>query len=104
MDSMLFLSMTTLLGNPLALMACLKKVVAVSSHNGLMKHSALGELMAVDYESLPLMTRYRAADALWKHSTRINCGNALAVDEKNSTASVSIINSTYKPMRAAKKP
>ena len=25
----------------------------------------------VDYESLPLMTMYRAADALWKHSTRI---------------------------------
>ena len=31
----------------------------------------LGELMEVDYESLPLMTMYRAADALWKHSTRI---------------------------------
>jgi hypothetical protein len=28
-------------------------------------------LLEVDYESLPLMTMYRAADALWKHSTRI---------------------------------
>jgi hypothetical protein len=27
--------------------------------------------MEVDYEALPLMTMYRAADALWKHSTRI---------------------------------
>jgi hypothetical protein len=43
----------------------------LSTHNWLMKQSALGELLEVDYESLPLMTMYRAADALWKHSTQI---------------------------------
>ena len=42
----------------------------LATHNGLMKQSALGEIMEIDYESLPLMM-YRAADALWKHSTRI---------------------------------
>ena len=43
----------------------------LATHNWLMKQSALGELMDVDYESLPLMTMYRAADTLWKHSTQI---------------------------------
>src|SRR5450631_2562226 len=43
----------------------------LATHNWLMKQSALGELLEVDYESLPLMTMYRAADALWKHSTQI---------------------------------
>jgi hypothetical protein len=43
----------------------------LATHNWLTKHSALGELLEVDYASLPLMTMYRAADALWKHSTRI---------------------------------
>ena len=43
----------------------------LATHNWLMKQSALGELLEVDYQSLPLMTMYRAADALWKHSTRI---------------------------------
>jgi transposase len=43
----------------------------LATHNWLMKHSALGELLAVDYESLPLMTMYRAADALWKHGAQI---------------------------------
>jgi len=43
----------------------------LATHNWLMKQSALGELLEVDYESLPLMTMYRAADALWKHSTPI---------------------------------
>jgi transposase len=43
----------------------------LATHNWLRKQSALGELMEVDYESLPLMTMYRAADALWKHSTPI---------------------------------
>lgn len=43
----------------------------LATHNWLMKQSALGELMEVDYESLPLMTMYRAADALWKHSAQI---------------------------------
>ncbi len=43
----------------------------LATHNWLMKHSGLGELMAVDYEALPLMTMYRAADTLWKHSARI---------------------------------
>jgi len=46
-------------------------VSELATHNWLMKQSALGELLAVDYESLPLMTMYRAADALWKHSPRI---------------------------------
>src|SRR5664279_1071834 len=43
----------------------------LATHNWLRKQSALGELLEVDYESLPLMTMYRAADALWKHSTQI---------------------------------
>ena len=43
----------------------------LATHNWLTKRSALGELLDVDYESLPLMTMYRAADALWKHSTQI---------------------------------
>jgi hypothetical protein len=43
----------------------------LATHNWLMKQSALGELLEVDYESLPLMTMDRAADALWKHSTQI---------------------------------
>jgi hypothetical protein len=36
-----------------------------------MKQSALGELLELDYESMPLMTMYRASDALWKHSAQI---------------------------------
>ena len=43
----------------------------LATHNWLMKQSALGELLEVDYASLPLMTMYRAADALWKHSAQI---------------------------------
>jgi transposase len=43
----------------------------LATHNWLRKQSALGELLEVDYESLPLMTMYRAADALWKHSAQI---------------------------------
>jgi hypothetical protein len=43
----------------------------LATHNWLRKQSALGELLEVDYESLPLMTMYRAADALWKHSSQI---------------------------------
>jgi len=43
----------------------------LATYNWLTKQSALGELLEVDYESLPLMTMYRAADALWKHSTQI---------------------------------
>jgi transposase len=43
----------------------------LATHNWLTKRSALGELLDVDYESLPLMTMYRAADALWKHSAQI---------------------------------
>ncbi|MFI3186186.1 MAG: hypothetical protein QX198_09425, partial [Methylococcaceae bacterium] len=43
----------------------------LSTHNWLKKQSALGELLEVDYESLPLMTLYRAADSLWKHSAHI---------------------------------
>jgi len=36
----------------------------LATHSWLRKQSALGELLEVDYESLPLMTMYRAADAL----------------------------------------
>jgi len=43
----------------------------LATYNWLMKQSALGELLEVDYESLSLMTMYRAADALWKHSAQI---------------------------------
>src|SRR5450631_1940557 len=43
----------------------------LATHHWLTKQSALGELLAVDYASLPLMTMYRAADALWKHSAQI---------------------------------
>ena len=43
----------------------------LATHNWLRKQSALGELLEVDYESLHLMTMYRPADALWKHSTQI---------------------------------
>ena len=43
----------------------------LATHNWLKKQSALGELLEVDYESLPLMTLYRAADGLWKHSAHI---------------------------------
>ena len=43
----------------------------LATHNWLTKQSALGELLEVDYASLPLMTMYRAADTLWKHSARI---------------------------------
>jgi len=43
----------------------------LATHNWLTKQSALGELLDVDYESLPLITMYRAADALCKQSTRV---------------------------------
>jgi transposase len=43
----------------------------LATYNWLTKQSALGELLEVDYESLPLITMYRAADALWKHSAPI---------------------------------
>jgi hypothetical protein len=43
----------------------------LATYNWLTKQSALGELLEVDYASLPLMTMYRAADTLWKHSTQI---------------------------------
>ena len=36
----------------------------LATYNWLRKQNALGELLEVDYESLPLMTMYRAADAL----------------------------------------
>jgi transposase len=43
----------------------------LASHQWLGKQSALGELIDVDYETLPLMTMYRAADSLWKHRDSI---------------------------------
>ena len=43
----------------------------LATYNWLTNQSALGELLEVNYASLPLMTMYRAADALWKHSAQI---------------------------------
>ena len=43
----------------------------LATHNWLIRQSALGELIDANYETLPLMTMYRAADALWKHSAQI---------------------------------
>ena len=43
----------------------------LATYKWLIKQSALGELLEVDYEALPLMTMYRAADVLWKHSSPI---------------------------------
>jgi len=43
----------------------------LATYHWLIKQSGLGELIDVDYEALPLMTMYRAADTLWKHSAQI---------------------------------
>lgn len=41
------------------------------THGWLGSKSALGELLDFDYQTLPLMTLYRASDLLWKHHTMI---------------------------------
>jgi hypothetical protein len=41
------------------------------AHRWLGQASALGELLDVDYEAMPLMSLYRASDALWKRHTAI---------------------------------
>ncbi len=42
-----------------------------ATHRWLGQHSGLGELLDVDFERMPLMTLYRASDALMKHRDRI---------------------------------
>ncbi|MCW5601593.1 hypothetical protein [Nitrosomonas sp.] len=42
-----------------------------ATHRWLGSQSALGELLDVDYERMPLMTLYRASDALMKHQAVI---------------------------------
>jgi hypothetical protein len=80
MQQVNFLELLTLLGiNGAHIAALVGSIIGrmggvrpeLATYNWLMKHSALSELLEVDYESLPLMTMYRAADALWKHSTQI---------------------------------
>ncbi len=39
----------------------------LASHRWLGEKSGLGELLDVDYETMPLMSLYRASDVLWKH-------------------------------------
>ena len=41
------------------------------THGWLGSKSGLGELLDFDYQTLPLMTLYRASDLLWKHHTMI---------------------------------
>jgi len=43
----------------------------LSTHDWLQTHSALGELLGFDYQSLGLSALYRASDQLWKHSNEI---------------------------------
>jgi transposase len=80
MQQLNFLDLLTHLGiNGAQIAAIVGSIIArmagvgseLATHNWLMKRSGLGELMEFDYEALPLMTMYRAADTLWKHSARI---------------------------------
>jgi hypothetical protein len=43
----------------------------LSTHQWLRTHSALGELLDVDFEVMSLQALYRASDALWKQHTKI---------------------------------
>ena len=43
----------------------------LASHRWLGTKSGLGELLDVDYETMSLMSLYRASDVLWKHHTVI---------------------------------
>ena len=42
-----------------------------STHEWLQTHSALGELLGIDYQNLGLSALYRASDQLWKHHDEI---------------------------------
>ena len=43
----------------------------LAAHRWLGAKSGLGELLDVDYETMPLMSLYRASEVLWKHHTVI---------------------------------
>ncbi len=60
---------TTIIGAIIARMAVPGSELA--AHRWLGQQSGLGELLDVDFESLPLMALYRASDALWKRHTVI---------------------------------
>ena len=55
---------TTLIGSIIARMAAPGSELA--AHRWLGRTSGLGELLDVDYETLPLISLYRASDVLWK--------------------------------------
>jgi transposase len=55
------------IGNVIARMA--RPASELASWNWLRRESALGELIEVDFEAMPLMRLYRASDALVKHRT-----------------------------------
>ena len=55
---------TTLMGSIIARMAAPGSELA--THRWLGQSSGLGELLAVNYETLPLISLYRASDVLWK--------------------------------------
>ena len=55
---------TTLIGSIIARMAAPGSELA--AHRWLGQVSGLGELLDVDYETLPLIALYRASDVLWK--------------------------------------
>ena len=56
---------TAIVGSIIARMAVPNSERA--SHRWLGTKSGLGELLDVDYETMPLMSLYRASDVLWKH-------------------------------------
>jgi transposase len=60
---------TAIVGSIIARMAAPSSELA--THRWLGAKSGLGELLDVDYETLPLMSLYRASDVLWKHHTVI---------------------------------
>ena len=61
--------MTAIVGSIIARMAAPSSELA--AYGWLGNKSALGELLDVDYETMPLMSLYRASDVLWKHHTVI---------------------------------
>jgi transposase len=80
MQQLDFIPLLTELGfNAVQRMALLGSIIARmaapaserASHQWLRSHSALGELLDVDYETLPLISLYRASDLLWKQHTVI---------------------------------
>lgn len=56
---------TAIIGSIIARMAAPSSELA--SYGWLGTKSGLGELLDVDYETMPLMSLYRASDVLWKH-------------------------------------